>query len=354
MAPERSARRRPGSRGATVGAPPLAATGRAHDPGPEEAARRFAAAGEAGAHPVALPGGAWALVGTASWTDPTMTAPGVFYPAGADSAEERLRYYATQFPLVEVDATYYALPARRTAELWLQRTPPGFTFDVKAFALLTDHPAEVKRLPAPIRAELPDDLLAKPRVYARDLPPPIYDEVWRLFREALEPLHSAGKLGAVLLQYPRWCFPTSESHDAMLEARERLGGLPCAVELRNASWFNAHNLNRTTRFFEEHRLPFVMVDGPQGFRSSVPPLLLVSSPDLAVVRFHGRRRDHWEAPVNTVERFRYLYDRAELAEWAPRIQEAATRAREVHLLMNNCYANYGATNAREMAQLLLA
>src|SRR5512140_3763686 len=97
------------------------------------------------AEPLTGPGGGAIRVGTASWTDPTMTARGVFYPDGAETAEERLAYYASRFPVVEVDATYYALPAVRTAELWVARTPPDFTFDIKAHALMTGQPTETKR-----------------------------------------------------------------------------------------------------------------------------------------------------------------------------------------------------------------
>ena len=95
-----------------------------------------------------------------------------------------------------------------------------------------------------------------------------------------------------------------------------------------------------------------MVDEPQGFKSSVPPVTAVTS-DLALVRFHGRNAATWEAKgITPAERFRYLYTRDELAEWAPRIRDAATEAKDTHVLMNNCYANYGTTNAREIAALL--
>jgi uncharacterized protein YecE (DUF72 family) len=123
--------------------------------------------------------------------------------------------------------------------------------------------------------------------------------------------------------------------------------------VRNATWFNEKNLDRTMRFLQDNRLPYVMVDGPQGFKSSVPPITAVTSADLAIIRFHGRRTETWEAKgIPVVERCRYLYDREELQEWAPRIREAAGQAQQTHVLMNNCYANYGATNAREMAKLL--
>ena len=141
----------------------------------------------------------------------------------------------------------------------------------------------------------------------------------------------------------------------ILEARERLGGVRCAVEFRNETWFNEKNLERTLRFLTDNAIPFVMVDGPQGLKSSVPPLTAVTSRELAIVRFHGRRVETWEAKgIQTVERFRYLYSPEELGGWATRIREAAEEAREMHVLMNNCYANYGSTNARELAAMLAA
>jgi uncharacterized protein YecE (DUF72 family) len=323
-----------------------------HDPGPELAGRRGEAHATAAREPIEIEG-ATVRIGTASWTDPTMTAPGVFYPPDAGTAEDRLVYYADQFPMVEVDATYYALPARRTGELWLERTPPDFTFDIKAHALMTGQPSEVSRLPKDLREELPAEILDKKRVYARDLPPEIEDEIWTRFMDGIEPLRSSGKLGAVFLQYPRWFFPSNESRDEIVRARERLGDTPFAVELRHASWFNEKNVDRTTRFLKKYEIPFVMVDAPPGTKSSVPPMTLVTSPRLAVVRFHGRRTETWEkSGIPVVERFRYLYDEAELGEWVPRIREAASEVPEIHVLMNNCYANYGTTNAREIADLL--
>jgi uncharacterized protein YecE (DUF72 family) len=324
-----------------------------HDPGARSAERAGTWAAEAGREPIELPGGGRVIVGTASWTDPTMTAPGVFYPKDATTAEDRLTFYASRFPLVEVDATYYALPTLRLAELWRDRTPPDFTFDVKAHALMTGQPTETKRLPKAVREALPDALRSKPRLYGRDLPEEINEVIWSGFVAALQPLRETGQLGSILLQYPKWFFPSHESRDAILEARDRLEGLQVAVEFRHGSWFNEKNAERTLAFLEEHALPFVMVDEPQGFRSSVPLVQAVTSPRLTLVRFHGRNAATWEAKgISPAERFRYLYDREELSEWAPRIADAAARAEETHVLMNNCYANYGAVNARQIARLL--
>jgi uncharacterized protein YecE (DUF72 family) len=326
-----------------------------HDPGPDPARERALPLEQAASQPLTTPHGATIRIGTASWTDPTMTAPGVFYPRGADTAEERLTYYAATFPIVEIDATYYALPSARVAAAWVDRTPPDFVFDAKAHALMTGQPSEAKRLPKDIRAALPEELAARPRIYAKDLPAELRDEVWRLYLAGLEPLRASGQLGSVLLQFPKWFFPTSESRDLILEARQRLGAVRSAVEFRSETWFNEKNRERTLAFLTDNSIPLVLVDGPQGLRSSIPPLAAVTSSELAIVRFHGRRVETWEATgIPVVERFRYLYSEEELREWVPRIREAAEEARELHVLMNNCYANYGSTNARELAAMLEA
>jgi uncharacterized protein YecE (DUF72 family) len=327
----------------------------AHDPGSDAAAAVFDGSDDVAANPFAAPNGGTIRIGTASWTDPTMTAAGVFYPSGADSAEERLQYYASRFPLVEVDATYYSLPSRRTSELWVQRTPPDFTFDIKAHALMTGQPTETKRLPKDLREALPAEVAEKRRIYAKDLPDELKDDVWAWFADGLEPLAESGQLGSILLQYPRWFFTSSENRDTIEDAVDRLrkAGMTPAVEFRNATWFNEKNVERTLTFLGDRDIPLVMVDGPQGFKSSVPPIVAATSPDLAVVRFHGRRAETWEAQnIKTVERFRYLYDEGELEEWVPRVRDAAAQTKQTHVLFNNCYANYGATNALMLAELL--
>ncbi|MGH7624857.1 MAG: DUF72 domain-containing protein [Gemmatimonadaceae bacterium] len=324
-----------------------------HDPGAAVARERADAVSGDAATPVHPARGHSIRFGTASWTDPTIIKGGVFYPEGVNTPEDRLRYYASRFPLVEVDSTYYALPARRVAELWVERTPARFTFDVKAHALMTGQPSEVQRLPKAFRDALPGALGDKTRIYGKDLPDELLDELWHSFLEALAPLQGSGKLGSILLQYPRWFMPGDASRAAILDAQRRLEDVVCAVEFRSARWFDAHHADDTIRFLEENGLPFVIVDEPQGLASSVPPIAAVTSSALAIFRMHGRRADTWERKgVATVERYRYLYDPDELLEWVPRIQSVASRVREAHVLMNNCYANYGTTNALEIAALV--
>ena len=332
---------------------------REHDPGHERAKRRAERVSEdvkaRVARGVDLPGGHRILVGTASWTDPTITEGEVFYPPDVRTPEARLRYYSSCFPLVEVDSTYYALPSIRTAEAWAERTPDGFTFDVKAHALMTGQPSEVSRLPKDLREALPAELKAKPRVYGEQLPPELLDEVWSRFLGALEPLRASGKLGAVLLQFPRWIVPSKKAAALIEDAARRLGDVAGAVELRNHRWFESRERTRKVLdFLRAQGLAHVMVDGPRGLESSVPPVIATTTPQLAIARLHGRRDDLWEKPrVPTVERYRYLYDEAQLEEWAEPVMDAARSAKRTHVLMNNCHGNYGTTNAVEIGALII-
>jgi uncharacterized protein YecE (DUF72 family) len=293
-------------------------------------------------------------VGTASWTDPTMVRGGVFYPRGTSTSEQRLRYYAEQFSVVEVDSSYYSLPERANAHLWTERTPPGFSFHVKAHALMTGQPTEVARLPEDFVELLPADVAKQKRIYAKDLPRELDEALWTHFIDALSPLHDAGKLGGILLQYPRWFLPTPANKELLSEAARRLNGIPATVEFRNRSWFSSERSTQwTLDMLRDLGLTHVMVDGPQGLESSVPPVAGVTTPQLAMIRLHGRRSATWEAPkVPTVERYRYLYSPAELESWMPLIESAATEATRTIVFFNNCYGNYGATNAREMIAML--
>jgi uncharacterized protein YecE (DUF72 family) len=332
---------------------------RQHDPGHEHAKRRAERVPDAVREHVArgidLPGGHRLLVGTASWTDPTITEGDVFYPAKVRTPEQRLRYYASRFPLVEVDSSYYAIPAARMAQAWVARTPAGFTFDVKAHALMTGQPSEISRLPKDIREALPAELKAKPRVYGEQLPPELLDEVWARFMDAIAPLVVNGKLGAVLLQFPRWIVPSKKAAALIEDAARRLGDVPGAVELRNHRWFaKGERTSRVLDFLRAQGLAHVMVDGPRGLESSVPPVIATTTPELALVRLHGRRADLWEkARVPTVERYRYLYDDQQLEEWVEPVLEAAATAKRTHVLMNNCHGNYGTTNAVEFGAMVV-
>src|SRR5215468_11286892 len=193
-------------------------------------------------------------VGTASWTDRTLLESG-WYPPEADTPEKRLRYYARQFGLVEVDATYYALPAEQTAALWAARTPHGFTFNIKAFSLFTHHPTPVAALPVDLRPAA--EKTGKDRVYFKDVGPAVADEAWQRFSAALEPLRAAGKLGVILLQFPPW-FPISRARkDYIVACAARAAPDRVCVEFRNRTWMTPGNQDETLGFLAAHQLPYV-------------------------------------------------------------------------------------------------
>lgn len=289
-------------------------------------------------------------VGTCSWTDPTLLASG-FYPSGVNTPEKRLAYYAEHFPIVEVDSTYYALPAERNAALWVKRTAPDFIFNIKAFALFTQHPTPPSALPKQVREAL-GPRAEKGNLYQKDLPGELVDQVWEMFTSALLPLDSAGKLGAVLFQFPQWFFPGHDSFEHILTCQERLGQYRMAVEFRNGTWVSEKHRDETLRFLRHNEIAYVAVDEPQGFRSSVPPMAEATT-DLSIVRLHGRNKETWEKKgITATERFRYLYPKEELGEWTPRIERLASQTKNMHVLFNNCYGDYAVRNAQDMAGLL--
>ena len=240
--------------------------------------------------------------------------------------------------------------------MWVERTPDDFIFNVKAFGLLTQHPAKATALPKDLQEQLPEGVADKPRFYPRDLSQELIDACWKRFLAALRPLAQASKLGALLFQFPEWFPPSIANKDYVVECGDRVSnayeGVACAVEFRNEGWMrDAQRQERTLSLLEEHGLPFVCVDMPQGFRTSIPPVAAVTAP-LAMVRFHGRKTDTWDKKgIGPSERFRYDYSTEELAAWSPRVAELATDAREVHVLMNNCYRDYAVRSARTMTQL---
>jgi uncharacterized protein YecE (DUF72 family) len=293
-------------------------------------------------------------VGTCGWTDRTLIEAGTFYPPEvAEDAEERLRFYADRFPIVEVDSTYYAPPSERTAGLWVERTPKDFVFDVKAFRLLTHHPTPPRALWKDLRGELSGEAADKRNLYLDDLPEVLRAEAVDRFASALMPLHSSGKLGLILLQFPHWFLPGRKSFDHLTWLAERLSEYEVSVEFRQQLWMDEDHRHTTLDFLSRLNLVYVGVDEPQGFSSSLPPVAALTGPRGAV-RFHGRNTETWEKKgITAAERFAYDYPPQELAEWVPKIRGLHESGRPIHVLMNNCYSDYAVRNGTTLAGLLL-
>ncbi len=292
------------------------------------------------------------LLGTCSWTEETLVKGGKFYPPRAKDAESKLRYYASQFPIVEVDSSYYSMPHENTSRLWVERTPDDFGFDVKAFRLFTQHQTPPASLPRDIREELPASLKEKKNLYQNNMPPELLDEMWKRFDNAMLPLDSAGKLGVILFQFPPWFTAGSGQMEYILTCKERIPQYRLAVEFRNHSWLSEEHREQTLQFLRDHRFPFVCVDEPQGFMSSSLPLAEATS-DIAIVRFHGRNQDNWEKKgIKASDRFNWYYSDDELSEWVIKAQELKSKTEWLHLLFNTHWDDQAIVNARKLSGLL--
>lgn len=295
------------------------------------------------------------LVGTASWSSKTLVDSARFYPPGITSAEARLRYYASRFPLVEVDSSYYAMPAPATAQLWAERTPNDFVMNVKAFRLFTGHQTSPTVLHKDIREALGP--ARKPNFYYRDLPAEVVDELWRRFTEALLPLRAAGKLGLVHFQFPPWVLRNAAGHAHVRLCVERMAGHTVSVEFRHQSWFADPNAVASTLAFErELGVVHTVVDGPQGFSNSVPAIWEATHPQVALLRLHGRNTETWniKGASDSSERFNYDYSEAELAEVAGQVQGLSAQASATHVVFNNNMEDQGQRNATALMQMLKA
>lgn len=292
------------------------------------------------------------VVGTASWTDPSLIQSRAFYPRGCSSSEARLRYYASRFPIVEVNSSYYALPSPTNSALWAERTPPEFIFHVKAFRMLTGHQTPIAALPERLRR----GLVVRPgqkNVYYKDAPLDVRDEMWRLFEESLRPLRDAGKLGALHFQFPPWLVFSRPAFEHIKECRARLADYAMAVEFRHSSWFSAEHRQRTLEFERELQIAHVVVDEPQGFGNSVPQVWEVTNPQLAVFRLHGRNAATWDAKgFAASERFNYDYSDEELAAFIGPIQDLARYAQFLVIVFNNNFGDQGQRNAATLMRLL--
>lgn len=296
-------------------------------------------------------------VGLSAWTDKSMLEEGEFYPRKTMAPDERLWWYARFFDMVEVNSTFYALPAVETVEGWVERTPAGFLFNVKAFGLLTGHHVDVARLPEPLRKMLPRALqTAKGRRVSATL----FDDAaraWALaeLRRALEPLRSAGKLGYVLFQLAPWMRAADDTEAYLATLPRELPATPVAVELRNRSWFGPR-AGDTLRFLASHGLTYVSIDGPRS-RATVPSLPGLTT-STAVFRLHGRNFEGFLKQVqgkapSVAEKYDYLYRDDELEEIARAAGALNGKAERVHLAMNNNRRDYPVVNGLRLKEMLL-
>lgn len=290
-------------------------------------------------------------VGTCSWSDKSLIASGEFYPKGVSSAEERLKYYASQFDTVEVDSTYYAIPAAHTTGLWAERSPADFLFHVKVYGALTGHAIDPRTLPKELRELLPAADRESRNIHIRE--PQLLKAVADAFAASLAPLQAAGKLGLLVFQFPPWLWYKPAELDHILKCREMMGELPIAVEFRHGSWLTERHREEVLKFLRDHGITYVTADEPQyGTLATVPFLPEVTS-EIAYFRLHGRNKEAWlKKGVETSERYDYLYSSAELRDFAATVQNLSAKARAVFVMFNNCRVGHAMRNALELLGII--
>lgn len=235
---------------------------------------------------------------------------------GTDLPKARfLEAYAAEFDAVELNYTYYRMPARKTLASMVRRTSGRLGFAVKLHGSMT---------------------------HERDAPAEAYDE----FRDAVAPLAQAGVLIALLGQFPQSLHPDRAARDHLETIRRRFDGLPLVFEYRNRRWIR----DEIRRWMRSLGVGYCCVDQPS-LPSLVPPVVWVTSP-VAYFRFHGRNADKWYEHDDPAERYDYRYCTAELSEWAGRITTASEKADDTAIFFNNHFRGNAVHNARELRGLL--
>lgn len=293
------------------------------------------------------------VLGSCSWADKTML--GTYYPHDVRSAEARLRYYARRFDTVEVDSTFYGLPRSDWVERWVERTPPGFVFHVKAYGLMTQHAVDPRSLHPELRGYRFEHTRSG-RVTRPE--PKMLRATFDIFLRETRPLRDAGKMGGVLLQFPPYFAATdpertSENLAYIELASDMLGGLPVLVEFRHPSWVAEDRAADTFAFLAERGLTYVCVDAPQFAERLTMPGTCGATAPIGYVRLHGRNTEtYFKRTGSAAERFDYLYSPDELAEWADPIRALADATEVTYVMFNNCRSDYAPRNARQMAEIL--
>lgn len=247
----------------------------------------------------------------------------------ARQVRSKLTTYSGWFDIVEVDTTFYAIQSGQTTARWAAEVPDGFGFIVKAYQGMTGHNRGGS------------SYADKAAMFAA-------------FRASLEPIRAAGKLLAVLFQYPPWFDCTRANAAELRETRALMAGLPCALEFRHRSWFDGGMRDWTLAFMEREGWIHSICDEPQAGDGSVPIVEAATDPGLTIVRFHGRNTAGWNGggPEWREVRYLYRYSEEELAEWVQRLERLAAKSGTVCVIFNNNSGGDAADNALQLMRML--
>jgi uncharacterized protein YecE (DUF72 family) len=274
-------------------------------------------------------------IGTSGWNYPSGrgTWTGIFYPLPQDQDRgfDELRFYAQRFTTVEVNSTFYGQP-RATASLgWLKRTPAHFDFSVKLFQKFT-HPA-----------------MAQATAKAGALQEAITREDVDAFKAGIEPLAVAGRLGALLVQFPPSFHDTAEARGYLEWLLGAFADYPIAVELRHRSW--SDGADDTRALLDVRNAAWVQIDEPK-FESSIVQDLAPGSGELFYIRLHGRNAAQWWEHAEAEDRYNYLYSPEELEPIAEKVRQARALGKKVYLYLNNHFSASAVANATMLKHML--
>lgn len=246
------------------------------------------------------------------------------------NSKQKLQDYSAHFPVVELDAMFYAVQPKKNNDKWIAETPDDFQFIIKTYQQLTGH----------LRGDSPFDTLR---------------DAFEAYRLAVRPYREAGKLGAVLAQYPPWFDCTKENVDTLRSLREELEEFDVAIEFRHQSWYDERFREKTFAFLREQQFIHSICDEPQSGEGSIPFVTEVTA-DKALFRFHGRNVAAWQAPVTRTNwrEIRYLYDynKKEIMELGKAVEDASTQAKKTFVLFNNNSGGHAAGNAKMLQRQL--
>lgn len=248
----------------------------------------------------------------------------------ASSAKNRLQDYSAHFPIVELDAAFYAIQPIKNSLKWIKETPDNFQFIVKAYQGITGH----------LRGDIPFDSL---------------EEMFELYRQSIIPFKEAGKLSMVLAQFPPWFQCNKESVQYIRKVRQELKDFEVVIEFRHQSWYSPEYQASTLQFLKENQLHHSVCDEPQAGDGSIP-LVPVPTTNKVLVRLHGRNTYGWVNPGPNVNwrEVRYLYDynKEELSTIKNVCEHLEKQAKEVVVLFNNNSGGHAAKNAKTFQHML--
>jgi len=286
-------------------------------------------------------------VGLAGWGDHDI------YPPGTGAAR-KLSLYAKQFAVVEVDSSFYAIPAEETVQRWVNETPDDFGFVVKAFQSMTGHDRDTGR--RALAKLLQGETLPAGDALLGELTEEQEAAMFSAFRSAFAPAERAGKVRAYLFQYPPWFDCTRENVAVLRRAKALMGDAPVALEFRHRSWFVPEMAEKTLEFMEREGWMHSVCDEPQAGIGSIPLIPVPTHPERTIVRFHGRNISGWNAKGNgsNWRAVRYLYDYsdAELEEWIGILSDMLPATRDICVIFNNNSGGHGAGNAKRLMAML--